>query len=355
MNSLRSNTVNNLKQINYYLGGMSMPWRSYNASSSSYRYGFNNGEKLNEVYGESNYVDLGERGIDTRLGRLNWSIDPRSSEYPWQSPYAYFGNSPIAQLDYNGEGDYYDKKGKHLGSDDKNDNLTYTASKLVMKQREKKDAEGNIVKGENGKAIMESYKVFENASLLNIKHSEFQKQAATIYGESSAYKANGPTEELAKEMGAIAYVHQNNKTAYGTGNEQAQLFKKTSLANQTGKMQLANWAIINAVTGGFDYSYGAKNWDGIEQAMFPDNDKRYSTGAWELHKNTIGWKISNEHYVKWQSYAIAHKISFKAPATSYSVDGVYQRGSRSIKINGGLTGFQSTAVYGGTIFWKSNK
>lgn len=30
------------------------------------------GEKLNEIMGIGNYVDLGERGVDTRIGRLNF-------------------------------------------------------------------------------------------------------------------------------------------------------------------------------------------------------------------------------------------------------------------------------------------
>jgi hypothetical protein len=71
---------------------------------SVYRFHFNGGEAINEVYGTDNYVDLGERGVDTRLGKLNWSIDPRAAEYPWQSPYAYYANSPIWQIDFKGEG-----------------------------------------------------------------------------------------------------------------------------------------------------------------------------------------------------------------------------------------------------------
>jgi hypothetical protein len=69
-----------------------------------YRYSFNGGEVIGEIYGDQNYIDLGERGVDSRLGRLNWSIDPKTAEYPWQSPYAYFGNSPICQIDYLGLG-----------------------------------------------------------------------------------------------------------------------------------------------------------------------------------------------------------------------------------------------------------
>ena len=70
-----------------------------------YRFGFNGGEKTNEIAGIGNYVDLGERGVDSRIARLNWRPDPRTVEYPWQSPYAYHRNSPIVLADYLGGGD----------------------------------------------------------------------------------------------------------------------------------------------------------------------------------------------------------------------------------------------------------
>jgi uncharacterized small protein (DUF1192 family) len=36
------------------------------------------------------------------------STDPREDEYPWQSPYAYYMNSPVSILDINGEGGPYE-------------------------------------------------------------------------------------------------------------------------------------------------------------------------------------------------------------------------------------------------------
>ncbi len=87
----------------YYPFGMTMTGRSFNGTS--YRFGFNGGENINEISGKNTYVDLGERGIDVRLGRLNWRTDPKAAEYPWQSTYAYYMNSPIWQIDYKGEGD----------------------------------------------------------------------------------------------------------------------------------------------------------------------------------------------------------------------------------------------------------
>jgi RHS repeat-associated protein len=68
-----------------------------------YKYGFNGEEKDDETYGNGNEYDLGERFYDPRLGRM-LSLDPLMQQYPWQSPYAYCGNSPIGQIDINGAG-----------------------------------------------------------------------------------------------------------------------------------------------------------------------------------------------------------------------------------------------------------
>ncbi|ROI06747.1 hypothetical protein EGI16_02245 [Chryseobacterium sp. G0240] len=303
---------------------------------------YNNPYKFNakELDEDTGLYYYGARYYNPRLS-IWYGVDPLGENMPSWSPYVYTFDNPVRFIDPTGMepvGDYYTKLGKYLGSDGKNDNKVYVA-------------DGKTVSKNNDGTTSTT---FNNAKELSITHSEFQKQAATVYGESSAYRS-GTTEELAMEMGAIASVHQTNKVAYGVGSAQAKSFLNTDLEDRTGKMQLANWAVINAVTGGKDYSNGASNWDGLEQARFPDSDKRYSTGTWELHKNTIGWNISDSHYNKWKSHADERGYKFEAPATSYSVPGTYMRGGRGIKITGGQTGFQSTAVYGGTIFWKKTK
>lgn len=78
-----------------------MPGRKY--SSSAYLYSFNGKPKDDEISGDGNTVDLGERMLDTRLVRLK-SLDPRTRDYPWNSPYALAENRPIDGIDKNGEG-----------------------------------------------------------------------------------------------------------------------------------------------------------------------------------------------------------------------------------------------------------
>jgi RHS repeat-associated protein len=69
-----------------------------------YRYGFNGKENDNEVKGSGNTLNYEFREYDPRIGRFN-SVDPKSSEYGWQSPYVYHRNSPIFSIDYLGLGD----------------------------------------------------------------------------------------------------------------------------------------------------------------------------------------------------------------------------------------------------------
>lgn len=68
-----------------------------------YRFAFNGQEQDNEIAGSGNSYDLGLRNYDPRLGRM-FKTDPRESEYPWQSTYAYYANSPIFTIDYLGGG-----------------------------------------------------------------------------------------------------------------------------------------------------------------------------------------------------------------------------------------------------------
>ena len=174
-----------------------------------------------------------------------------------------------------------------------------------------------------------------------ISYSELVTKAKTVYGESSAYKINGITDELSREMFAIASVHEKNRKAYGGTSEQARLFANTQpdKRNKT-KMQLAIAAVINAQLGGHDYSNGATHWDGSEQATaFPIGFTGASNGKFEAHRNTWGWEISQEHYDKWKRFIGRNFVDVGRihPAT--------------IGRNKGKIRAFSRAVYNGTIFW----
>jgi RHS repeat-associated protein len=79
---------------------MLMPGRKYSAGNS-YRYGFNGKENDNEVKGEGNQQDYGERIYDPRIGKF-LSVDPITAKYPELTPYQFASNRPIDGIDLDG-------------------------------------------------------------------------------------------------------------------------------------------------------------------------------------------------------------------------------------------------------------
>ena len=79
--------------------GAPMDGRSF--SAGNYRYSFNGKEKDDEMFGDGNEVDFGDRFVDTRVGR--WlSCDPERKKYPHLSPYSFAANNPIYLVDPTG-------------------------------------------------------------------------------------------------------------------------------------------------------------------------------------------------------------------------------------------------------------
>ncbi len=104
----------------YYPFGSVMPGR--NSNSTDYRFGFNGMEEDNEVKGDNNSLDFGARIYDPRVGR--WmSRDPLSIKQPGWSTYKAFLDNPVLFIDPDGKTEFYNKKGKHIGSDGESNNL----------------------------------------------------------------------------------------------------------------------------------------------------------------------------------------------------------------------------------------
>ncbi len=243
-----------------------------------------------------------------------------------------FNKKSLPQTDNSNKGYYYSIDGEYLGKEGESENV------FLAKKKIKDFFDENL----NKKVKKE---IFINKINLSIKHSEFRQKASTIYGESSAYKLNNISEEFKKEIFAIASVHEINNKAYGKTSDKAKEYLSLTPydINKSKFKTLANAALINAKIKGRDYSNGAVMWDGREQALYPETDNRRSTGKFELHMNTMGWNIKDEHFQKWKNNI---GEEFQAPQQKKSPEnyGNYK--------NKGKMRLESTAVYLETIFWK---
>jgi RHS repeat-associated protein len=83
----------------YYPFGMLMQGRS--STFPGYRYGFKGKELDNEAKGPGMQLDYGARYYDPRVGRF-LSVDRKTANFPFYSPYGFAANSPIKNLDLDG-------------------------------------------------------------------------------------------------------------------------------------------------------------------------------------------------------------------------------------------------------------
>ncbi|MBS1689400.1 MAG: hypothetical protein JSS96_11790 [Bacteroidetes bacterium] len=67
----------------------------------AYRYGFNGKLKDNEWSGIGNHLDYGARNYDARIGRPI-STDPLTNKFPMLSPYQFFNDNPVENVDLDG-------------------------------------------------------------------------------------------------------------------------------------------------------------------------------------------------------------------------------------------------------------
>ena len=99
-NNLISFNNDILSYSDYYPFGQLVPNR--HGSSNQYRYGYNGMEMDDELKGEGNSYDFGERLFDPRIGRF-LKLDPFQKSLPFISPYSTSANNPILYIDINGE------------------------------------------------------------------------------------------------------------------------------------------------------------------------------------------------------------------------------------------------------------
>jgi hypothetical protein len=126
---------------------------------------------------------------DGKLGR-RWNIDPVVK--PWRSSYDVFSNSPTSRIDINGDDDYFNSKGKYLGSDGSNTNnirvlqCDEVPSNLYVDVDGKKMIDQNV--GQLNSTTLSSF----NYSAGQTKNRGMLGRVANYYSSQTPY--NGKTQ-----------------------------------------------------------------------------------------------------------------------------------------------------------------
>ncbi len=89
-----------MSSYDYSPFGVMLSGRNFD-SDSSYRYGFQNQEKDDEIKGKGNSVNYQYRMHDTRLGRF-FAVDPLASKYPFYTTYSFSGNRVTDAIELEG-------------------------------------------------------------------------------------------------------------------------------------------------------------------------------------------------------------------------------------------------------------
>ena len=150
--------------------------RSYEADTlNGYRFGFNGKEKIDNINGDGNGVDFGERMYYSRLGRF-LSIDPLTKDSPELSPYPYAGNTPIQAIDLDGL-----KKYHYTRSVDENGKTVLTLTKVETVYKLVQTGWRTSISGGND-GLIPVYTKVEDTKDEHIVHQKDTKYYDGVYG-----------------------------------------------------------------------------------------------------------------------------------------------------------------------------
>jgi RHS repeat-associated protein len=207
MNALNSYQVRKDATMDFYPFGMIQPERTW--ESDKYRYGFNAKENDNEVKGTGNQQDYGMRHYDSRIGRPI-SFDPISKEFPQLSPYQFFSNNPILNIDLDGlEGlEWYMVKQMH----------DETMSKKTPEERARIQNQAALVVLGTGGAVALAMTAPHLLPYVAGGFLRVQAVTETVVGTVGVYAASNPTATGAiLETVSSVFVNEPVPGPYSSG------------------------------------------------------------------------------------------------------------------------------------------
>ncbi len=222
-------------------------------------------------------------------------------------------------IDPNGESFWYTNSGSYLGEvKDKKDEV-YSLKKV---------GEMSITIGDKtfNASVCEAERLEVDGEA--ITHDTFKGFGGLVYGESSGNKeesyaiANAVSNYVDASNGKYKLsdiATKKNTYSYAVGDNLYNNYIKNDLNKKNARY--ANGAVINALTGGKDYSNGATHWDGVDLGV--NGSSHY--------RSRVGYTTSQDH------------INTYKNNTGYT-----------LKSTGANPVYKSTAVQGKSIFWKSH-
>lgn len=174
----------------YYPFGLPMEGRSWN--NSTYRYGFNGKEKVDDIAGSGNHYTAPFWEYSPRIGR-RWNVDPIVKSH--ESPDVTFANNPIWIIDPNGADSMLvnKKSGKILGIKEGGEDFVFMTNK----------------KKESEKAWKKSDQLFHSLNISGAKGgSPSNKKDPVIWSE-----LNDVTDQFNKLLNdgiSIMEIHKDN-------------------------------------------------------------------------------------------------------------------------------------------------
>jgi len=193
-----------------YPFGMTIKDRSWFDADGAYRYGFNGKEKDLALNNEGNTLDFGARIYDARVAKF-LSVDPWEDKYAWQSPYAYFRNSPISVVDFKGLGG----KDKRVKIDKKSKTVSLDLEYKFVRDKDMTDEGFAEAKAEYLKTVKASF-------------------GSTAKHKGEDYKLNTNVSEGGGKNAITVYFDETLDRSRATKNGSEQWIKPSGISNNDG-------------------------------------------------------------------------------------------------------------------------